>query len=344
MSESESLIVDAAERLFSDLESGSSGCTVDQIRWRWAQVAAVGLDRLLVPEHAGGFDFSSEEIVATLRSAGSNAVEAPILEGMLARWLVALDTRTNQTEPEGSIVMGRLLQGKADGERVVEIPYGRAFAQACCVELRTGRLHLLIFNVDPDRLDLRENLAGEPLDQLRLGNSVESKALQLLPDRFDGLCAHLRAAQMLGAMERALAIAIEYASTRQQFGRPIGQFQAVQQMLAALAGQIAAVAAAVDGATICTHDVDAWVGGGLAKARASDAVATVNAIAHQVTAAMGFTREFALHRFTRRLWAWRDEFGSEQFWHERLGALALAHGGEGLWPLLVDAIDVGGGA
>ena len=84
------------------------------------------------------------------------------------------------------------------------------------------------------------------------------------------------------------------------------------------------------------RDGTAWIGGALAKSRASEAVATVNGVAHQVTAAMGFTREFPLHRFTRRLWAWRDEYGSEHAWHERLGALVLGKGGDGLWPFLVD--------
>jgi acyl-CoA dehydrogenase len=107
-------------------------------------------------------------------------------------------------------------------------------------------------------------------------------------------------------------------------------------MLAVIAAQAAGVAAAVDGATPLMRDDAAWIGGALAKARASEAAATVNAAVHQVTAAMGFTREFPLHRFTRRLWAWRDEFGSEQAWHARIGDLVLRRGGAALWPFLVE--------
>ena len=50
---------------------------------------------------------------------------------------------------------------------------------------------------------------------------------------------------------------------------------------------------------------------------------------------MGFTQEHPLHHATRRLWSWRDEFGSDACWQRRLGEAACAAGGEALWPTLV---------
>jgi acyl-CoA dehydrogenase len=41
-----------------------------------------------------------------------------------------------------------------------------------------------------------------------------------------------------------------------------------------------------------------------------------------------------LHRFTRRLWAWRDDFGNESQWAVKLGRLVAAKGADGLWPML----------
>jgi len=58
------------------------------------------------------------------------------------------------------------------------------------------------------------------------------------------------------------------------------------------------------------------------------------AIAHQVHGAIGFTDEHILHRFTRRLWAWRDDFGSESEWAVGLGALVAANGADQLWPMV----------
>src|SRR5207248_4651288 len=57
---------------------------------------------------------------------------------------------------------------------------------------------------------------------------------------------------------------------------------------------------------------------------------------YQVHGAMGFTQEHPLHFATRRLWAWRDEWGAESYWQERIGRMICAAGGEGFWPLLAD--------
>jgi hypothetical protein len=51
---------------------------------------------------------------------------------------------------------------------------------------------------------------------------------------------------------------------------------------------------------------------------------------------MGFTAEYRLHHFTRRLWLWRGEFGNDRYWADELGNLVSARGSQGYWPLLVD--------
>jgi acyl-CoA dehydrogenase len=53
-----------------------------------------------------------------------------------------------------------------------------------------------------------------------------------------------------------------------------------------------------------------------------------------VMGAIGFTQEHTLHRFTRRLWGWRDDFGNESYWAVKLGNLVAAKGADGLWPML----------
>jgi acyl-CoA dehydrogenase len=75
----------------------------------------------------------------------------------------------------------------------------------------------------------------------------------------------------------------------------------------------------------------------VAKARAGEAAGKVAEVVHQVHGAMGFTQEHPLHFATRRLWSWRDEFGNEAYWQERIGRLVCARGGDALWPLLVGA-------
>jgi len=71
-----------------------------------------------------------------------------------------------------------------------------------------------------------------------------------------------------------------------------------------------------------------------AKIRVGEAAGEGAAIAHQVLGAIGFTREHILHRFTQRLWAWRDDFGNESQWAVKLGNRVAANGADALWPML----------
>jgi acyl-CoA dehydrogenase len=155
----------------------------------------------------------------------------------------------------------------------------------------------------------------------------------------DGLLLHgasIRSQQMVGAMERCLDYAIGYAMERKQFGRTLSKFQAIQQMLADAAGQYAAAAAAADLAAASWGTKQFAFNTAVAKARVGEASGKIAEITHQVHGAMGFTQEHPLHFATRRLWSWRDEFGNDGFWQERLGRLVCAGGGEALWSLLVD--------
>jgi alkylation response protein AidB-like acyl-CoA dehydrogenase len=120
-----------------------------------------------------------------------------------------------------------------------------------------------------------------------------------------------------------------------QFGRAIGKFQAIQQQLALLAEQVAAAGVAASSAVAAVAaGGDLLFAAAVAKSRAGEAAGKATDIAHQVHGAIGFTHEHRLHQLTRRLWSWRDEFGSESRWWIELGRLAASRGGDGLWPLL----------
>ncbi len=63
----------------------------------------------------------------------------------------------------------------------------------------------------------------------------------------------------------------------------------------------------------------------------------VAAIAHQSMGAMGFTHEHILHHYTRRLWVWRRDFGSESFWGEKIGQSFAKAGKDAMWPALTES-------
>jgi len=130
-----------------------------------------------------------------------------------------------------------------------------------------------------------------------------------------------RAAQMLGALQEILVFSVRYARERQQFGRSIGSFQAIQFMVADIAEEVALVSASVRAAAnaFATKQANASALAAASKVNAGAAVDLVTANAHQIHGAIGFTQEHPLHHLTRRCWSWRDEADPEMVHARDLG-------------------------
>jgi hypothetical protein len=160
---------------------------------------------------------------------------------------------------------------------------------------------------------------------------IEFAERVMLPVRDDHLRgALMRSVQMGGAISRVLEMTVSYARDRHQFGVPLNRFQAVQQQLARLAAEAAAADAAVTAAVEYPDDRRQVAA---AKVRTGQAAGIASTIAHQVHGAIGFTHEHALHRWTTKLWRWRDDFGTEAFWARELGHDLLTAGADRCWEL-----------
>jgi acyl-CoA dehydrogenase len=198
--------------------------------------------------------------------------------------------------------------------------------------------HLALANVAHAVARHDVNTAGEPRDGIDLTRAalIAATPLKDAEQIVEAEGALLRAAQMAGALARVLDLSLVWVTERVQFGKPIAKFQAIQHAMAQLAAEAAAASAAADMA------VEASSGGpdrftiAVAKARIGEAAGKAAGIAHQVFGAMGFTREHPLHYATRRLWSWRDEFGSEVFWQAEIGRGAAERGADALWPSLAE--------
>ena len=149
--------------------------------------------------------------------------------------------------------------------------------------------------------------------------------------------AMILSARMAGALAAALDLSVQYTRERQQFGKPLASFQAIQQQLAVLAEEAAAADMAAASAfraadLVAEEGGDAWFEIACAKLRANQAARVSTGIAHQVHGAMGFTAEYRLQHLTKRLWAWGSECGNERYWAERIGAHIAARGHRNFWP------------
>lgn len=133
------------------------------------------------------------------------------------------------------------------------------------------------------------------------------------------LAAAAAAAQIAGAAQALLEMTVDYAGTRQQFGRPIGKFQAVQQQMAVMVEEVHAAHAAAGAALSGPPGQIDRQRVAVAKIRAGRAAQTVTAIAHAVHGAIGISAEHALHHYARRLHGWRMAHGGEASWSTQLG-------------------------
>lgn len=322
MSELRAILVEQVDRLIGDaggvalLRQVEAGEFPTEL---WAGLEAQGLALALVPEEAGGVGLSWGDAAAIWHVLGRHGAPAPVTETMLSAALLA---SAGIEVPEGPL-------GLACGKAAV--PYGRHVSRLVVLEGGTVALH------EAGPAAPADNVGREPRDVVTLGPRI---ARALLPNQFGpraGLLgrALIRSAVIAGALERVLELTVDWANTRKQFGRAIGKFQAVQQQLAAMASEVAAVRVAV---SLAARAVDAHgLAGaafeiGCAKIVAGEAATTGAATAHQVFAAIGITEEHELHHFTRRLWSWREEGGTERFWAAEIGRVALSRGGANLWP------------
>jgi acyl-CoA dehydrogenase len=320
MSELRGILSEQLDRLLTDQGGVAVLRAVEAGEWPaalWEACAAQDLPLALVPEDAGGVGLSWGDAAALWQVLGRHGAPVPLGEAMLGGWLLA---EAGIEVPAGVLALS--LGGT--------VPFGRHAARLAVAE--GGRVALHEGAVGATGGDI----GREPRDEMRLGRPV---ARGLLPNEAGpraGLLgmALLRAALMAGALERVMALAVDWANTRKQFGRPIGKFQAVQQLLAGMASEVAATQVAV------AHAARAVDARGLdaaafeiasAKVMAGEAAGQGAAVAHQVFAAIGITEDHELHHFTRRLWSWRDEGGSEARWAAEIGKAALARGGEHLW-------------
>lgn len=343
MSDIRNDLIDTVDRLAAEFGTRDLRSDAERGVWPdalWRAMEGLGLPRALLPESAGGAGLEFADAMAVLRRAAGHALPVPLAETMSAGRLLSA---AGLEVPHGPLTIAAAQRAdRLDGTRgrhgvlvsglAYRVPWGGDCGHVVAVV--GGDALVLLAHGEATRVE--RNLAREPRVTLRFDARacVASAQLAAAGERLFLEGALARAVQMIGALERVLAYSVNYANERVQFGRPIGKFQAIQHMLAVLAGHVAAASAVTEAAIEASVDApDAFLVAA-AKARVGEAAGRGAEIAHQVHGAMGFTQEHSLHYLTRRLWAWREEFGNESHWQQRLGREVIALGADALWPCI----------
>ena len=340
----DTIIVETLERMLDDHCPASVVQDAEQGVWPqslWDQLESAGLPLTWVPEEHGGTGATLIDGFEVAKVAGRYAVPLPLVENLLGGWVL---TQANHVVPAGPLAVV-CAPGLIDSDREQTLS-GAAHRVAHASAAHT--LVVVTLNgvglVERDAVDIIAGvgLSGESYDAVSFDQTRLRAWVEMTPNferSVQMMGATLRSLQMAGALERILALSTQYAGERSQFGRPIAKFQAVQHNLAVLAGEMAAAGAAASTAArvIARHGLEddrTGLAVASAKVRAGEAAGQGAAIGHQVHGAMGFTREYRLHHYTRRLLTWREDFGSENFWARELGGRVANRGADALWPAL----------
>ena len=340
------MLLETASRFFAERAGKDVVNGVEKGVWPadlWKEIEEMGLPLIAVPEEQEGVGGTLADLMAMLRVAGEHAVPVPVAETALANLLIAAAGGKPASGPS-TVALGELsLQGNRVSGKVARVPFAGVAERFVSIVTAGGKATLVVVPRDAVKIEDTPSHAGEPYGTVTFDGATPefSAPSAISADRALELAALARAMQMAGAADKVLVTATEYCKQRVQFGRPISTFQAIQHMLAELASYVAATIASAEAASRDADEGGLETGGSFsiaaAKTQCSDFAHRIAAISHQSMGAMGFTHEHILHHYTRRLWVWRRDFGSESFWGQKIGESFAKAGKDELWPALTES-------
>jgi alkylation response protein AidB-like acyl-CoA dehydrogenase len=290
----------------------------------WDKLAGVGVLGTLVPEERGGLGLDENALVPVLEAIGYSGLPGPAAETIAVA--APLLAEAGLWTADGGLVAVRA----GDGDL---IPYGE----------QAPRLVLDYRVYERDQLMLEQCPAVDPLRPLARLTAIQGTGVMLTGDPEASWQRGVlgTAALLCGLSRRMLDMTVEYVKRREQYGVPVGSFQAIKHALAdalvavefarpavlaaawaqsQTAGSQASGSPAPESIAQSTrssevnHAIDLERATSAAKVLASDAARKVARTAIQCHGAMGYTTEYDLHLFAKRVWALAPSWGGAD-WH-----------------------------
>jgi alkylation response protein AidB-like acyl-CoA dehydrogenase len=326
----------------------------------WEEMAELGWPGLALPDEWGGQGLGIVDLAVLFEELGYALAPTPLLSNTVAGLALAANGNDDQRERwlrplasgevRGTIALfdagtpARIgefeMEARADGDGVVldgekVLVMDAASADFFLVATADGRRHLVerdaagvSVTAEPS-IDLTRRLYSVRFDGVRVGPEATLGGGQedYLPVLWRACTAI--AAESTGVAQRTLEMAVEYAKDRQQFGRPIGAYQAVSHRCAQMLLETENARSAVYGAAWAAdaEPESLPLAASMAKAYASDAGWRVPDASIQVHGGIGFTWEHDLHFFLKRGKANAASFGDARWHRERVADLVLAEAG-----------------
>ena len=331
----------------------------------WRTLSDLGFVGLLIPAEYGGGGRGVFDLVVLAEQLGRGPLPSPLVasgvlgalpivlvgsEELRQRWLPKLaqgtaiatvgllepGARDEWAEPRLRLHVARGV-ARLSGTKIL-VP----FASSCDIVLVTARTDdgTNIVVVDPKQAAVtirrQEDGGGEPVYEVSFDDAVADAAeiiatpdtAPALLDRMLDRASVVALASVIGGAERALELSVEHAKTREQFGQPIGAFQAVAHRCVDMLTDLDAcrmlcyqAAAALDAERVADLEL------GAAQGYATEALRRIYINAHQVHGAIGFSMEHDLQLYSRRAKVFELSYGGATRHRERVaGFMGLTPG------------------
>jgi alkylation response protein AidB-like acyl-CoA dehydrogenase len=305
-----------------DTETGRS----DEL---WGQLAELGLTGMTVPEDFGGLGMNELDFVLLAQECGYVAIPNNLTETVLvaAPLIAALSNEAFKSE-----WLPKIAEGSA--KVAVGLEQNLLIEDAHVADVLIMQKGSALYAVDPAKaelefnqsVDLSRRLYAVDFNEAEADLLVEGSEADKLIAKSVNRGALASAAQAIGLTKRMIDISVQYTSERNQFGKPIGSFQAVKHRMANVAVQLeyakAPVAFAAYAIANDLSTVDKNVSHAKSVACEASLAGAKNSI--QVHGAMGYTFEVDLHIFMKKAWALNNTWGDQAFHKARVADAIFA--------------------
>src|SRR5213593_1035893 len=291
---------------------------------QWQQMAGLGWMGLILPEEHGGAGLDFVDLIVVLEEMGRVVLPGPFLSTVVLGGVALLEGRpagggyklsgTKLFVPDAHTADLLIVAGRAPGST------GAEGVSLFLVDAKApGVATTLLKTMDQTRklceVALRD--VSVPAERV-LGPAGQGwKLLERVTDRGKvGLCA-----EMCGGAEKVLEMSVDYAKVREQFGRPIGSFQAIQHKCANMLVEVeSSKSATYYAAWAVANDVpEAPLAAAMAKAYCSDAYRHTAGEGIQIHGGIGFTWEHDMHIYFKRAKSSEVTFG-DATWNREIVA------------------------
>jgi alkylation response protein AidB-like acyl-CoA dehydrogenase len=295
----------------------------------WRRLAALGVFGVTVDELFGGLGLDERDALGPLEETGRAAVPGPIAETLAATYVLnatgapaAVDWLPRIVDGDAMVTLG-----------LAEEPFVVSADQADVLVMQQGS-QLYVVPAAHARMERQTSIDGNRNLYTVHWSTDHATVIAAGPDA-DSLIAGARdrlllaiSAQLLGLARQLLDLSVRHACLREQFGRPLGTFQAVQHRLAdvAVAIEFAAPVIARASCSLAATAPSAGRDAAMAKVFASEAAERAAYAALQVHGAIGYTREHDLHLYAMRAWALALAYGDSRRHRARVAADLLGAG------------------